>query len=419
MRCFTSPHPPHTLDASGLSQALVEDLVLKHLLVLGEFRMADVAQRVKLPVSVVEEVLEELRRENLIEVKGSPNFAKTSYVHRLTEAGHRKGQEALRLCRYVGSAPVSLEDYSDMVQKQTLKGFIGSDGSLRSALSELVLDESIVRRIGPAMSSGQALFLYGPAGNGKTSIAEAIGRALPEQIYVPYAVAVGGEIISVYDPVCHEAVEEPEETQESDARWILIKRPVVTAGGELSLDMLDLTFSHSTRYYEASLQMKANNGLFVLDDFGRQQTDPIHILNRWIVPLERHVDHMTLDSGMRFVIPFDVLVVFSTDLHPKELVHEAFLRRLRYKIKIDRPTRQEYLAIFKRVCNSHGVEFCPESYAYLEEQWYGAHGIARSACHPRDLIDHIIASARYYGELPQLRRETLAAACTDYFAPPG
>lgn len=416
MRCYRSPHPPHSLEASGLTQALVEDLVLKHLLVLGEFRMADVAQRVKLPVSVVEAVLEEQRRENLVEVKGSPNFAKTSYVFRLTEAGQRKGEEALRLCRYAGPAPVSLEDYSEMVQKQTLKGFINGDESLRSALSDLVVDESILRRLGPAMSSGQALFLHGPAGNGKTSIAEAIGRSLPEQVYVPYAVAVGGEIVSVYDPVCHEAIEEPEEAEESDPRWILIRRPVVSVGGELSLDMLDLTFSHSNRYYEASLQMKANNGLFILDDFGRQQSDPVQILNRWVVPLERHVDHMTLDSGMRFVIPFDVLVVFSTDLEPKELVHEAFLRRLRYKIRIERPSKEEYLAIFKKVCRARGVDFCPEAYGYLEEQWYGAQRVRRSACHPRDLIDHIVNCARYYGKVPQLTRENLIAACADYFA---
>ena len=416
MRCYRSPHPPHTLEASGLTQALVEDLVLKHLLVLGEFRMADVAHRVKLPVSVVEAVLEEQRRENLVEVKGSPNFAKTSYVFRLTEAGQRKGEEALRLCRYAGPAPVSLEDYSEMVQKQTLKGFMNGDESLRGALSDLVVDESILRRLGPAMSSGQALFLHGPAGNGKTSIAEAIGRSLPEQVYVPYAVAVGGEIVSVFDPVCHEAIEEPEEAEESDPRWILIRRPVVSAGGELSLAMLDLTFSHSNRYYEASLQMKANNGLFILDDFGRQQSDPVHILNRWVVPLERHVDHMTLDSGMRFVIPFDVLVVFSTDLEPRDLVHEAFLRRMRYKIRIERPSKEEYLAIFKKVCRARGVDFCPEAYGYLEEQWYGAQRVRRSACHPRDLIDHIVNCARYYGKVPQLTRENLIAACADYFA---
>jgi len=416
MRSFNSPQPPDSLDGAGLTQALVDDLVLKHLLRMGEFKMTDVAERVRLPVSIVESVLEGHRREHLVEVKGSANYAKTSYVFRLTEAGRKKGREVLKLCRYAGPAPVSLEHYCDMVRRQTMKGGVGGEAALQSALSGLVLDEGISRRLGPAMTSGQAVFLHGPAGNGKTSIAEAIGRAMPDNIYIPYAVAVGGEIVSLFDPVCHEKVETQQDPRDCDARWVLIKRPVVNAGGELSLKMLDLTFSEGARFYEASLQMKANNGLFILDDFGRQQSDPTHILNRWVVPLERHIDHMTLESGMRFVIPFDVLVVFSSDLNPKDLVHDAFIRRLRYKICIDRPTKEEYRAIFKNMCSSRGVEFCPKAFGYLEEQWYGAHGIPRSACHPRDLIDHIVTCSRYYGKAPQLTRENLAAACADYFA---
>ncbi|HBG07413.1 MAG: hypothetical protein A2075_00960 [Geobacteraceae bacterium GWC2_58_44] len=384
---------------------------------LGEFKLADIAERVKLPASIVELVLEEQRRENLIEVKGSANYAKTSYVFRLTEAGRKKGQEVLKLCRYAGPAPVSLEDYCDVVQKQTLKGVVGGGEALRSALSELSLDPAIFRRLGPAITSGQAIFIHGPSGNGKTSIAEAIGRALPGQVYVPYAVTVGGEIISVFDPVCHVPVQAPGDAGERDNRWILIQRPVVNAGGELTLRMLDLSFSYASRHYEASLQMKANNGLFILDDFGRQQSDPASFLNRWVVPLERHIDHMTLESGMRFVIPFDVLVVFSTDLAPKDLVQEAFLRRMRYKIRVERPTEAEYLTIFKKACLSGGMEFSPEAYSYLDEQWYGARGIARSACHPRDLIDLIVTYSRYYGKTPQLTVANLSAACTDYFVP--
>jgi hypothetical protein len=418
MRSFPSPPPPESIEATGLSPALVEELVLKHLLGLGEFKLADVAARVKLPVSLIEGVLDEHRREQLIEVKGSASYAKTSYLFRLTDAGRKKGQELLRLCRYAGPAPVALDKYREMVKRQMLGGRVGGDEALRTALSGLVVDEEIIRRLGPAISSGQAIYLNGPAGNGKSSIAEAVGRALPDAILVPHAVAVGGEIISVFDPVCHEALQEPAEAQECDARWVRSRRPVVNAGGELSLKMLDLTFSQLSGYYEASLQMKANNGLFIIDDFGRQQSDPTTILNRWVVPLERRIDHMTLESGMRFLIPFDVLVIFSSDLQPEELVHEAFQRRLRYKIRIERPSSGNYREIFQRVCRARGVDFCPDAFRYLEEEWYGARGIERSACHPRDLIDHVVTCARYFSRPVELTTETLGAACSDYFAAP-
>jgi predicted ATPase with chaperone activity len=418
MRNFEPPPSPKSLKEAGLPLAFVDDLVLKHLMFLGQFTMADVAEKVKLPISIVEYVLEEHRRENLIEVKGSASYTKTSYVFRLTEAGRRRGHEALEQSRYAGPAPVSVTEYTATVQRQTIKGAIGSEDILRKALSHLIVRDTVLRRLGPAMISGQAVFLYGPSGNGKTSIAEAIGRALPENIYIPYAVTVGGQVVSVFDPVVHLPVE-PEESPQGDydQRWVLVRRPVVNAGGELSLHMLDLNFHHSAKYYEASLQMKANNGLFILDDFGRQQVDPLKILNRWLVPLERQVDHMTFLSGMKFAIPFDVLVIFSTELDPKDLVHEAFLRRLRYKIKIDRPSEEEYLAIFKKACEANGMEFNQEVYSYLEEHWYVAHGIARSACHPRDILELIATRSRYYDNPPQLTLDNISAACTDYFAP--
>jgi predicted ATPase with chaperone activity len=318
------------------------------------------------------------------------------------------------LCRYAGPAPVSLQEYGERVRQQTVKSATGGEEALRDALSHLVVNEVVLRRLGPAMISGQAIFIYGPSGNGKTSIAEAVGRALPQNIYIPYAVTVAGQIVSVFDPVCHVAVAEPGDPKECDPRWILVKRPVVNTGGELCLNMLDLKYSQSSKYYEASLQMKANNGLFILDDFGRQQVDPISILNRWLVPLERQVDHMTLQSGSKFVIPFDVLVIFSTDLDPKQLLHEAFLRRLRYKIRIDRPTQEEYLEIFKNACKANGMEFNPEVYSYLEEQWY-AQGIPRNACHPRDIIDLIVTQSRYYARTPGLTLESITAACSEYF----
>ncbi|HJV35020.1 ATPase [Geomonas sp.] len=416
MRTFSAPAAPRSLDEAGLERAFVEDLLLKHLFFLGEFKMSDVSERVKLPVSLVEIMLEDLHKEKLLEIRGAASYTKTSYVFRLTEAGRRKGQEILELCRYAGPAPVSMKAYRQRVQAQTVKGAIDDEQIVKAALSHLVLREAVVRRLGPAMVSGQAVFMYGPSGNGKTSIAEAIGRALPEHVYIPYGVAVGGQVISVYDPACHEAVEAPPEDGERDTRWVLIKRPVINAGGELTLKMLDLNFDAVSKYYEAPLQMKANNGVFILDDFGRQQVEPLNILNRWLVPLERQVDHMTLQTGMKVVIPFDVLVIISTDLEPKDLVHEAYLRRLRYKIKVDRPNEEEYLTIFKAACQENGIAFCEEVYNYLNEQWYGAYGVARSACHPRDLINLIVNDSSFYDKPPQLTVESVSEACADYFA---
>jgi predicted ATPase with chaperone activity len=409
------PQPPKGLQETGLSPAFLAELVLKHLLYLGEFRMADLAERIRLPMSIVEPVLDEQRKEKLIEVRGSANYSTTSYVYKVTELGRKMGQQAMELCRYVGPAPVSLEQYRRLVLLQTVQGVNLDAQDLERALSHLVLNDAIRKRLGPAMISGQAVFLYGPSGNGKTSIAEALGCALPEKIFLPYAVTVGEQIINVFDPVSHVPAEASLEAEPLDSRWILVKRPVIFAGGELSLKMLDLNFDPVSKCYDASLQMKANNGLFIIDDFGRQQVEPDRILNRWIVPLERKVDHMTLQTGVKFVIPFDVLVVFSSGLDPKDLVQEAFFRRLRYKIKIGRPTEAEFLEIFTKTCTAQGVAFNSEAYGYLLEKGYRARQLARSACHPRDLIDLVVTSARFHGHPPMLTPDSIEAACCDYF----
>lgn len=409
------PEIPTSLQDAGLDAAFVEELVLKHQLFLTEFRLTDLSERVKLPISLLEPVLEKHRSEKLVEVKGAESYAKTSFVFRLTELGRRKGQECLERCRYSGPAPVSPAAYRDMVQKQTVKGAIGGEEALRKALSSLVVNDDVLRRLGVALASGHAVFIYGPSGNGKTAIAEAIGRALVGSVYIPYAVQVWGQVIKIYDPVCHTLADAPAASQEFDGRWVLIKRPVVNVGGELSLKMLDVSYDPLSKMYEASLQMKANNGLFILDDFGRQQAEPIRMLNRWLVPLERQVDHMTLETGVKFPIPFDAQVIFSTDLHPRDLVHEAFLRRLHYKIRIDPPTEEEFLAIFKRACASYGLQYSQVVYDYLNDQWYGSYGVARSACHPKDLISLIVTQSRYYAQTPVLNLENHQCGCSRLF----
>jgi energy-coupling factor transporter ATP-binding protein EcfA2 len=409
------PEIPASLQEAGLDVTFLEELVLKHQLFLTEFRLPDLAERVKLPISLLEPVLEKHRSEKLVEVKGAGSYAKTSFVFRLTESGRRKAQEALDQSRYSGPAPVSLAAYREMVRKQTVQGAIGGEEALRKALSSLVVNDDVLRRLGVALASGQALFIYGPSGNGKTAIAEAIGRALPGNVYVPYAVQVGGQVIKIYDPACHTLADSSSGHQECDGRWLLVKRPVVNVGGELSLKMLDVSYDPTLKIYEASLQMKANNGLFILDDFGRQQAEPIRLLNRWLVPLERQVDHLTLETTANFPIPFDVQVIFCTDLHPRDLVHEAFLRRLHFKIRIDPTTEEEFLAIFQRACASYGLQYSRVVYDYLNDQWYGSYGVARSACHPKDLISLIVTQSRYYARTPILDLENIGVAAADYF----
>jgi predicted ATPase with chaperone activity len=409
------PDPPETLRETGLDLPVLCDLVLKHILFKGEFTIADISASVKLPMAIVNSALEELRRQKFIEVKGASQFAKTSYQFQITGQGKNRAAELLDICRYVGPAPVVLDHYSEMVDIQTIKHIVVSEDAVIKGFSSLIMSESMLKRLGPAISSGKAMFLYGPPGNGKTTIAETIGSLLPGTVYIPYSLIVGGQIISVFDPVTHISVPNERAAHTVDQRWVLIKRPVVMMGGELSLRMLDLDFNSIAKFYEAPLQMKANNGLFIVDDFGRQQVSPQSLLNRWIVPLERRRDFMSLHTGMKFDIPFDQLVIFATNIEPAKLVDEAFLRRIRYKVKVTHPTEEEFEAIFRKVCESHEIEFRKDAFNYLVKSFYRKLGVKFNACHPRDLIDHIRDDAYYYNRPPRMSNEALALAWENYF----
>ena len=411
----TDTHAPRTIEDTGLELSLIEDLVMKHALYMSEFSLHDIAERVKLPLSIVSKAMEKLRREHLLEIKGAAQLAEFTYRFSLTERGKARSMELFEISRYVGPAPVTLNDYSQMVRAQTVKTAVVSDESLKKAFSHLIVNEQLFKRLGPAVSSGKTMFLYGPAGNGKTAIAEAIGRILPGSVYVPYAVVVGGQIITVYDPVNHVTVRSEPGPDSLDNRWVLVKRPVIMAGGELSLPALDLNFNPISKFYEAPLQMKANNGLFVIDDFGRQQVDPMRLLNRWIVPLDRRKDFFTLHTGIKFEVPFDQLVVFSTNIEPKNLVDEAFLRRIRYKIKVDHPTVQEFEQIFRGLCAANKLAFAKEVFDYLIENYYTRFNVKPNACHPRDIIDQINDYAHHNGHRPEFTREAVAMAWENYF----
>ncbi|HEY6872708.1 MAG TPA: ATPase [Geobacteraceae bacterium] len=409
------PPVPQTVEETGLELSFIADLVLKHTLFMGEFKMAELCDRVKLSLSVIDKALELLKRDRYVEVKGGTGYTSATYTFKITEAGKIYGTELLQLCRYVGPAPVTLNDYQAMVKRQTIKSVLIPEDEVSRGFSHLIVRKNILQLIGPAISSGKAIFVYGPPGNGKTAIAETVGRLLPETVYIPHALTVGGQIIGMFDPVSHVPADQADGVVSSDPRWVLIKRPVVITGGELVMRMLDLNFNPISKYYEASLQLKANNGLFIVDDFGRQQIDPQQLLNRWIVPLDRGVDFMTLHTGMKFSIPFDMVIIFSTNLEPSRLVDEAFLRRIQYKIQIDRPSLDEYRAIFHMVCATNGVAFNEDSFAYLVENYYKKLGVDFNACHPRDLIDHVVVRSRYYHQKPEMTRENLDAAWACYY----
>lgn len=408
------PDPAKTVADTGLDLAFISDLVMKHVLFMGEFTLQDLSDKIKLPLSVVDAAVENMRKGRFLEVKGAQEYTRMSYKFTITGPGKNRGQELLDVCRYVGPAPVVLDDYKKMVEFQTIKNIVVNEGTVKKAFSHIVISDWLLKRLGPAISSGKAIFIYGPPGNGKTTIAETIGRILPETVYMPYAILVGGQIITIFDPVNHTPVEY-EKGVPVDYRWLLIKRPVIMTGGELTLRMLDLDFNAISKFYEAPLQMKANNGLFILDDFGRQLIDAPVLLNRWVVPLERRVDFMTLHTGMKFDIPFDQLVIFATNLNPRELVDEAFLRRIRFKIKVDHPTVEEYETIFKKVCDFNGMAFKKEVFDYLLNSYYNHLEVKLNACHPRDIIDHIIDDAHYYNNPPSLSKAGIDTAWRNYF----
>jgi predicted ATPase with chaperone activity len=394
------------------------DLALKVMYFEGYLSGYELAERMALPYAgVLNQVLEFLKREKLVEVRGAGGLGESAYQYAIADKGRSMAREALDRGSYAGPAPVPLRMYSHAILKQALGQVIVYPRVMRQALSHLVINEDTYSHLGPAVNSGRSIFLFGPPGNGKTAIAESIGRMLmSDTMYIPYAVEVGSQIIRVFDYVNHEVVDEPENNSRArDQRWVHIQRPVIVTGGELTLETLDLVYDETNQYYEAPFQMKANGGLLLIDDFGRQQARPRDLLNRWIVPLEKRVDYLTLHTGRKIEVPFDVLIVFSTNLAPKDLVDEAFLRRIRHKIEITNPSFDEYREIFRRVCAERGVPYDDRGLAYLLQEHYVEAKRPLRSCHPRDLVDHLYDIARYVNVPPTLSKNLIDQACKAYF----
>jgi len=410
------PRELHTIEETGLTLQFLSDLTLKIIYFASTASGYEVAQRLRLPfLGIVDKVLETLKRENYVEVRGGSALTAASYSYMMTEKGNNRATELVERSAYVGPAPVTLNDYREAVKLQTIKDIVVNRRSVRQAFSHLVVTDALMNQLGPAINSAQSIFLFGPPGNGKTSLAETASRLLGGAVYIPHAIEYDGQVIKVYDGVFHAALEQEDRNVDAkDRRWVKSRRPVVVVGGELTMEALDLVYSETSKFYEAPFQMKANCGMFLIDDFGRQQVSPRDLLNRWIVPLEKREDYLNLQTGQEITVPFDQLIIFSTNLDPASLVDEAFLRRIRYKIEVPNPTIQEYEEIFRRICESRGV---PYDFAAVEFilDYYDRRGIEPRCCHPRDLMDQVIDIAEYM-EVPRtLSPELLEAACNSYF----
>src|SRR5579871_3301432 len=389
-----TPAEPRSIEETGLAESLFESLILKFLYFRGEMYSKDLADSLGVRFSVIEALVESLKLRHVIQVKRSLSVGNIGALLALTEVGRGRARECLEENQYFGPAPVPMAQYAAMVRRQKPRdGWLTAE-ILANAYRGMVLTPNILSQIGPAVSSLNSLLIYGKPGNGKTYLIEALANLHTEPIYLPYALEAQGNIVQLYDPIYHTRVEEEESNELAsfqptwDHRWCKIKRPFIVSGGELTLDMLDLRFNTTSRVYEAPFQLKANNGIYLVDDFGRQKASPAEVLNRWIVPMERRVDYLSFLTGGKMTVPFEAFLVFSTNLNPADLGDEAFLRRIQYKMLLRGPDQREFTTIFERVCEKKEIACPAGTVERFIERHYRPSGKPFRRCHPRDVLSH-------------------------------
>ncbi|MCZ7544854.1 MAG: ATP-binding protein [Anaerolineae bacterium] len=410
-------------DDLDIPVGIVNDIILRLMFQEGRVSLSRFSEVIRLHGQLLDKLLEIMQREHHIEIVKAGSLGRLSYVYTLTDSGTARAREAFERSLYIGPAPVPIEKYNQVILLQTGARLNVTSEQIKQAIAHLILPEGFDRRIGPAVNQGTSIFLYGPPGNGKTTIAQAVGALVSstEPIWLPYAVEEAGYIIVLNDELIHEPY--PELSREEIAarwgevgpRWGLFKRPAVMVGGELTMDALDLRFDETAKFYEAPLQMKANGGMFLIDDFGRQMITPSALLNRWIVPLELEIDFLRLRTGQTLRVPFKQLIVFSTNLDPSDLVDGAFLRRIQLKVGVFGPDEKMFYQIFVTMCKTMGIPFDKETFLYLLQEWYRKPGRVMQAVHPRDILRVVRALCEYSGEPVRLTPKLIDEACSAYF----
>ncbi len=418
---------PNTVEETGLGFGQLVDLCIKVIYYSGRPSARDIAEQMALPFNIVSTVLTFIKREQFVEVVGSIGLGEQQYQYSLTDKGSEKAVEALERNQYVGPAPIPFAQYVKVAMEQSVRLHKVDATVVDRALADLVLTPTTRNLVGPAVNSGRSLLLYGDPGNGKSSIAKGIGKMLHGNILIPNAIDVGGQTIRVYDPRVHEQVgrKQPKDEREvftpvrperrRDMRWMVCKRPLIITGGELTLADLELKYSAASKFYIAPVQLKANCGILVIDDFGRQLVQPKELLNRWIVPMEARVDYLNLLNGETIEIPFELLLVFSTNIPPQQLGDEAFFRRIRHKIEVGDPDEKMFLDILATVCEKNSIPYAPEAGRYLIDRYYKPTQRHFRGVHPRDIIDLLLDISSFQGRKPDFSPEWVDLACSSYF----